>query len=118
VTDKQDFGVLHDKDIFSSAVHNRLWLPATNRKSVVGFVLEDLGGRSLLLHCLFPADVQFKRACCCPPLPYKINNGVNFSQPKKGEAPELTSSSLGGVTDQHKVFRVFPQSMPTVSEHF
>jgi len=61
VTDKQDFGVLHDKDIFFAAVHNRLWLPATNRKGVFGFVLEGLGGRSLLLLCLFPADVHFQK---------------------------------------------------------
>jgi hypothetical protein len=66
-----------------------------------------------VLHYLSPVEVQFKRACCCPPLPYKTNNGLNFNQPKKGEALELTCSSLGGVTDHHKVFRVFPQSMPS-----
>jgi hypothetical protein len=104
MTDKQDFGVVHDKDIFSSAVHNRFWLPAINRKGFVGFVLEGLGGRSLLLYSLFPADVRFRTASCCPPLPYKTNNGVSFSQPKKREA--LSSSRLGGVTDQHKVSRV------------
>jgi hypothetical protein len=32
VTDKQDFAVLHDKDIFSSAVHNRCQ-PLTERVS-------------------------------------------------------------------------------------
>jgi len=118
VTDKQDFGVIHDKDIFSSAGHNRLWLSAANRKSVDGLVFEGLGGRSLPLYCLFPADIRFKRVCCLLPLPCKPNNGVNFSQAKKREAPELTSSILGGVTDQHKVFRVFTQSMPMLKDHF
>jgi hypothetical protein len=103
---------------FLLCVHNRLWLAATNRKGVVGFVLEGLGGRSLLLYCILPSDVLFIRAFCFPPPPYTSNNGVNFSQPKKCEAPKLNPSSLGGVTDQHKVSRVFPQSMQMLKEHF
>ena len=94
VTDKQDFGVLHDKHIFSSAGHNRLWPPAPNRKGVDGFVFEGIGSRSLLHYCLFPADIQCQMAWCCLPLPYKPSNGVNFSQAKKREVPELNYFGL------------------------